>query len=63
MEKYETAADTAKRLNLDPSQIRRYCEQDRIPGAFKIANRWLIPKGATPEPKGFGRPPTWQSGE
>lgn len=57
---YETAKQVAERLDIDPSQIRRYCEEGRIEGAFKPHPRmWLIPRGAMPSETGFGRPPSW----
>lgn len=59
LEDYEPASHTAIRLGIDPSQVRRYCEQGRMPGAVKISHRWLIPLDSTPETKGFGRPPKW----
>ena len=60
LDNYETSTQTAERLGIHPSQIRRYCEEDRIKGAVKMANRWFIPTGAMPEIKDFGRPPTWK---
>lgn len=60
MEHYETVAQVAKRLGIDSSQVRRYCEQDRFRGAFKLHPRmWLIPRGAVPQTTGYGRPPSW----
>ncbi len=59
MDGYEIAARAAERLQIDPSQVRRYCEQGRWPGAFKIAGRWVMPAGSFPETSGFGRPPRW----
>lgn len=58
---YETAQQVASRLGIDPSQVRRYCEQGRFEGAFKPHPRmWLIPKDAVPQTTGgAGRPPTW----
>ncbi len=46
---YETSQQVAGRLGIDPSQVRRYCEQGRIKGAFKLHPRmWLVPRGAVP---------------
>ncbi|WP_273845364.1 helix-turn-helix domain-containing protein [Rubrobacter calidifluminis] len=59
LEGYETSAQAAERYGIDQSQVRRYCEAGRIPGAVKVANRWLIPRDAWPEQTGFGRPPEW----
>lgn len=63
VEGYETAADAAERLGIDPSQVRRYCEQDRWPGAVKMAGRWVMPAGSVPTTAGFGRPPRWAKEE
>ena len=59
IEDYETTTQAAERFGIDPSQVRRYCEQGRIAGIVKVANRWLIPKDSWPVPAGFGRPPEW----
>ncbi|CAN5787592.1 hypothetical protein BH23ACT11_BH23ACT11_10260 [soil metagenome] len=58
---YETAQQVAGRLGIDPSQVRRYCEQGRIEGAFKPhARMWLVPRGAVPaEAEVRRRPPGW----
>jgi uncharacterized NAD-dependent epimerase/dehydratase family protein len=63
LESYETSQEVADRLGIDASQIRRFCEQERFSGAVKIANRWLIPRGARPDARHFGRTPTWSEGE
>lgn len=59
---YETAQQVALRLGIDPSQVRRYCEQGRIDGAFKPHPRmWLIPRGAIPtEAELRRRRPSWE---
>lgn len=62
---YETAQDVAGRLGIDASQVRRYCEQGRIEGAYKPHPRmWLIPRGEVPKEAGLRRrPQSWaQSG-
>lgn len=61
---YETAQQVAGRLGIDPSQVRRYCEQGRIEGAFKPHPRmWLVPRGAVPtESEVRRRPPSWSPG-
>lgn len=58
---YETAQQVAARLGIDPSQVRRYCEQGRLEGAFKPHSRmWLVPRGAVPAEAGVRRrPPGW----
>ena len=58
---YETAQQVAGRLGIDPSQVRRYCEQGRLSGAYKPHPRmWLIPRGAVPDRAGLRRrPPRW----
>jgi len=60
---HETAQQVANRLGIDPSQVRRYCEQGRFEGAFKPHPRmWLIPRGAVPtEAEVRRRPPSWAS--
>ncbi len=60
---YGTAAEAAARLKIDPSQVRRYCEQGRWPGAVKMAGRWVMPSGSVPTTAGFGRPPRWAKEE
>ena len=60
---YETAAEAAERLGITPSQVRRYCEQERWPGAVKMAGRWVMPKASVPTTAGFGRPPRWAKEE
>lgn len=61
---HETAQEVAIRLGIDPSQVRRYCEQGRFEGAFKPHPRmWLIPRGAVPrESEVRRRPPSWAPG-
>lgn len=63
LEGYESSAQAAERLGIVPSQVRRYCEQDRWPGAQKVAGRWFVPDGSKPTLSGFGRPPKWAKEE
>lgn len=58
---YETGPQAAARLGIDPSQVRRYCEQGRMEGAFKPHPRmWLVPRGTIPtEAELRRRPPSW----
>jgi len=30
---------------VDESQVRRYCEAGRVPGAYRAGHVWLIPRG------------------
>jgi hypothetical protein len=58
---YETSQQVAVRLGIDASQVRRYCEQGRIEGAFKPhARMWLVPRGTVPtEAQVRRRSPGW----
>lgn len=41
---YLTLAQAAQLLGYtDGSALRRYCQLDRIPGAYKIGKTWLVP--------------------
>jgi len=55
-----SAPEAAAALNCHPSLVRRYCQQGRLPGAFKIGNRWVIPRDALDQfaslPRKVGRP-------
>lgn len=56
---YETAAQAAERLGISSVQLRKLCNQGRVPGAQYVADRWFIPQGVMPIAKSFGRPPKW----
>lgn len=41
--KYLSVPQTAERWGITPRRIQILCNEDRIPGAVKIGNRWAIP--------------------
>ena len=43
--KYLTVRETAKKWGVDVSLVRRFCKQDRLPGALRTKDGWLIPEG------------------
>ena len=47
MEKMMTVQEAAAKWQIRTSQVTRYCRQNRIPGAFKQGNLWLIPANAS----------------
>jgi hypothetical protein len=53
-----TVNEAADRLKLDVSRVRLLCQQGRIPGAVKLADRWFIPAHAVADwqPAPTGRP-------
>lgn len=63
LERYETAAEAAKRLGIDKSRITIMCKQGRIAGARKLAENenspWLVPKGSKPKPSRWGPKASW----
>ena len=46
MEKMMTVQEAAAQWQIKTSQVTKYCRQNRIPGAFKQGNLWLIPANA-----------------
>ena len=54
---YLQSEKAAEILNLSVSMISRLCTNDKLPGAVKIGNTWLIPresvKNYKPGKKGF----------
>ena len=44
--KYLTVRETAEKWGVDISLVRRFCKQDRLPGALRTKDGWLIPEGA-----------------
>lgn len=46
--KYLSVPQTAERWGISPRRIQILCNEERIPGAVKIGNRWAIPDN---EPK------------
>lgn len=41
-----TVKEAADKWGIGPRMVSVYCENDRIPGAFKKGNLWLIPADA-----------------
>jgi hypothetical protein len=46
MRDYISVADAATKWNISIRRVRILCEQERIPGAYKIGNSWAIPTAA-----------------
>ena len=46
MRKLLTTTETAKRWGISSRRIALLCSQDRVKGAEKIGNTWLIPDDA-----------------
>ena len=40
-----TVRETAEKWGVDISLVRRFCKQDRLPGALRTKEGWLIPEG------------------
>ncbi len=43
---YMTAQEAANKWKITRRRVQILCSQDRIEGAIKVANLWLIPKDA-----------------
>ncbi|WP_437439657.1 helix-turn-helix domain-containing protein, partial [Holdemania filiformis] len=43
---YITTKEAAAKWNVSDRRVLQYCNADRIKGAIKMGNTWLIPKGA-----------------
>lgn len=43
---YLSAKEVAKKWNISRRRVQLLCEEDRIEGAFKLSNVWVIPKDA-----------------
>lgn len=43
--KYISSTEYAKQVGLSHVTIKHKCVAGNIPGAIKVANRWLIPEG------------------
>ena len=54
---YMTSKEAAEYINRTDSLIRKLCKAEKLPGAVKVGNTWLIPeetvKGYKPAPTGF----------
>ena len=47
----KTARECAKEWGILPRRVQIYYEEDRIEGAFKYGQYWLIPKDAQKPPE------------
>lgn len=60
MNNFISASEAARRLNILPQTMSRWLREDRVPGAMKVSNMWLVPENVsmddidTPQ---MGRPP------
>ena len=43
---YVSADEATELLNVNSSRVRQILRDDRLPGAFKFADTWLIPRVA-----------------
>lgn len=43
---YITTKEAATKWNVSDRRVLQYCNTDRIKGAIKMGNTWLIPKDA-----------------
>ena len=43
---YKSAKETAKKWNITVRRVQVLCEQERIEGAFKLSDVWVIPQNA-----------------
>ena len=44
--KYITTKEIAVKWRISDRRVLQYCNAGRIPGAVKMGNTWIIPKGA-----------------
>lgn len=45
-QKYLSLKEMSKKWGISDRRINTLCQQDRIPGAYKIGNAWAIPANA-----------------
>ena len=45
-DRFKRVKDCAKEWGISKRRVQIYCEEDRIEGAFKCGQYWLIPKDA-----------------
>ena len=43
---YKSAKETAEKWNITARRVQILCEQERIEGAFKLSDVWVIPEKA-----------------
>lgn len=62
---YETAEQTAERLNVSRGRVLTLCREGRFEGAEKLGAHqraeWRIPKGSVPSSASMGPQATWES--
>ena len=47
MQKFISATEVAEKWNLSIRRVQIFCNEGRIPGAYKQSGVWLIPANAT----------------
>lgn len=60
-----TASEAARRLSVSAQTVINWCNQERVPGAMKLATIWLIPEDSLvmiDRPQ-MGRPPKEENGK
>ena len=51
LHRHKRVKDCAEEWGISKRQVQIYCEEDRIEGAFKYGQYWLIPKDAQKPPE------------
>ena len=49
--RFKRVKDCAEEWGISKRRVQIYCEEDRIEGAFKYGQYWLIPKEAQKPPE------------
>lgn len=49
--RFKRVKDCAEEWGISKRRVQIYCEEDRIEGAFKYGQHWLIPKDAQKPPE------------
>lgn len=60
MNNFISASEAARRLDVLPQTMSRWLREDRVPGAMKVSNMWLVPESISIEDIDvpvMGRPP------
>ena len=50
-DRFKRVKDCAEEWGISKRRVQIYCEEDRIEGAFKYGQYWLIPKDAQKPPE------------
>lgn len=50
-DRFKRVKDCAEEWGISKRRVQIYCEEDRIAGAFKYGQYWLIPKDAQKPPE------------